>query len=462
MKESPAFPAAGYLRRYRRCLVREVLLDALAAAGSAACILAVLSLNGLLPRHIGQWAVLLYAAALPVVPLVWWVWPVSLKMILSRLDGYYGLGELLVTAAETQTDEPFGFLVQKRAADALERGVPAEVFTTKLRRRHLLGPVFLILWAVLTLFLSGEVSPAAREARTLADEGERLAARAEEHDLPYTRELARRMEELAERLEEPSISRREALERIETLRRQVLRAMDDLERSYLVDPGDEPAAAFGDTGNTREDETESGETSVRSSGSGGSQEKKSGEDTDSGEKSFSEDGDGEASEPEDRKAEELESLKDAEERLDSARESLEESFGGDTEDRDTASGPDEGGPAESENMPGEPEDEAEGGHQLPGSREEEDIPGDMYRQKEEHTAPGTPLEGEAGDIEGSFGAFMRALPEYSFSVLPEGYEAGEYRYMIEEAITREDIPVELRALVRDYFMSLAASGGSSE
>lgn len=466
--------AARYIRRYRRSGCLEVFLDALVIAALTACLLAVFSLTGVVPRSVGRWAALAYLLPFLAAPILVFLRPVPFRRILARIDGYYGLDELMITAAESVPGDTFGSLVLKRASGVLEKGNPREVFKVKLRRRHLIGPVSMLLWIVFIFFIPGQTSPVAREARILAEEGMRLAARAEEYDLPYTRELARRMEELAESLEEPPVSRREALERIETLRRQVLRAMDDLERSYLVDPGEEWAPEAGIPGDAAGDGTKRGEASVRGGGTENGEAGESGGSETAGEKSFSEtdaesDTEGEPS-VKDQRQEELESLREAEESLSTSHRSLEEGARngdpGKPEDGGEGGMPPgvEGG---NDGDPGDMPDEqgekgAEGGPVLPGREEEQDVPGQPYRREGESPGGGIPLEGEATESEHPFGAFIRALPEYSYSELPEGVDLNEYRRMIEEAVTREDIPVDLRALVRNYFMSLGAEGGAAE
>ncbi|MBN2048808.1 MAG: hypothetical protein JW760_00065 [Spirochaetales bacterium] len=388
-------------------------------------------------------------------------YPVSREALYRKIDRHYELKGLLPTSLEVDTSASFSSLLQARSEDILTRKNPKEVFPILFRRRYLAIP---FLFTALFLFsFSGLLKESAvqEEGVFLMDESRRLAARAEEADLYYTREFARRMSELAEELQNPSLGKQEALDRIEGLRSEVLGAVDDLERSWLSGGDETILPEPGQSGNGGGAEQTFQDTSVQggmSSAEGGGR----GEDT--GDKSFHESGSEETAgdegdlyrdkEPSEEQKEDLQGLKDLEESLSSSLSALEEKEGerGDTPADDTAASEerDEPLPEEDSNVIG-----------APGQEAQEDETGEMYQRKEENRPPGIPLEGTDPTDTGVMSMLLRTLPDYARAEMEEKDIPVEYQLSMEEALSREDIPWSLRRVISRYFTYTEASSSDT-
>jgi len=466
-----------YIRRFRRQRAAAVLLNALLAAGAAASAAAISSGTGLLPWPGIRMGFICYITVCCLALLVYSVPVMSRRVILAKIDRYYDLGELLVTAAETDIRHDFGALLRFRAEGALKEGNPKEVFSNRFRKRYVFIPLLALVWVVVSLVGPGGAAPV-QEGRILAEDSRRLAARAEEYNLPYSRDFAREMEELAEKLQQETLGRREAVERIEELRRKILRAMDDLERSYLADTGEQRDGGSSEQANGVSGETEGEEATVLGGGTGRPAEEEPGPGKEPSEKSFRESGEeggtskGTDTFPragEEQYRREMESLEEAEESLSRTRDSLEKDDRTGSTEQDGSPGggrPQENGegpgPTAPEEQGGGMPGDTENGSPVAGLEEEEDTPGEMYRRDEDDEEPGIPLEGTEEGSDASLAAFIRALPEYSYPELPEDGTMQEYRRQIEGAVTNEDIPLELRRVVRDYFLILGSGSHETE
>ena len=465
--------AGPYLRRYRLLRTRTVFLEGLFFSSALAPLLVVLWDTGVL-GFVNRLLFLLIPGGLLGAVLVAYFLPhPPLYRVFSRIDRYYGLRELLVTAMNIDPASKFGPILVCRAEQALDKGLPKEIFPGCLKKRYLLVPLFLVLTMFFFFIDLGRSSPTQAEGRVLAETGRRLAERADEYDLPYNRELARQMQELSEQLERESLTKNEALEEIEKLRRQVLGMIDNLERTYLSDSGENIPESIEELEDTEKSQSGGETTAVEGTESGEPSSAGGQPGKESSEKSFGEDAPENAEDREGEKyvdseseqtEQELEGLREMEESLSRAEELLRnrgKPEGGDgseltEEDRlveEEGSGVPGGGGKPAEDGGSE---ENETGGSLPGSEPDNNLVGEMYEPRLGEREPGIPLEGHAEPTESPFGAFVRALPEYTFSELTDQDINGEYRRSIEEAVTNEDIPIDLRRVVRDYFLILGS------
>lgn len=450
------------VRRWaRRDLVLRLLVRGLFFGCLAGAVLAILggTLRAMLPLPLQVPAALAAAAAAAIGAaagaVVGLARRVTTRELLLRADRALASRELLSAAWElaSSSEEPAGGLFRDailQDAGRLLADSPARLLLGKLRLPLLpFIPPLAALILLASLFpidlrrLFSGPAPAAREMAVLGGDleglGRRLGA-AREQDGGRGLELARELERLGRDLQERSVERDEVLDRVEGLRRGLAEQYSLRLKRYPDGPGQ------------------------RGGGDGsGESEQRSGEDSSSRGQPPS----GEASK--DREAQDLaEAMKGLDELSDRAsgqerREDGDARAGKQgTESDGSGSGADRAGDGAG----------AEGEVDTPDSREPGYTPvpdrkGPPTRIAE--SPQGRPLQADsaaggdehAGDREtAALKLLVRSLPAWTRAKTPEASVLRDYQRLAEGSLAREEIPVELRPYVKDYFMSIGMGEGS--
>lgn len=361
--------------------------------------------------------------------------------LVSRLDRAMGARCLLSTAhglAMGRMKSLYRDAVLQDALSLLSSADPRTVLPLPVPGRMRWMPALLaahVLFAVLPADLRGLFSRRARPddviaslGRELEEYGRRLAEDSERRGLPRSLEIGRALQRLGQEMETEPMDAEEAQDRMDGL-------SERMQRMQLAE-GRSPSEAGGNGGSQGERKDGKG-GGDRADGKAGENEGGAGEPND-GEGDLSEDG------------RDLEAARDfLDDRRGASR--LGKSGAGDpTAGREGAEGA--GGSGDSEG--GEP-----GSSSLsdePGTAAVPDVPGPPSEVAQSSSNPEsvTPERGEGEYTR----LLLRILPapgeERAGGPAPEA----AYRRIAESALSREDVPLELRGFVKEYFLRIGVLG----
>jgi hypothetical protein len=400
-------------------------------------------------------------------------------------DRRLGLKERLSTAyelLETREDSPFSGLLVSDAVHHIEKVKPGDVYPAAAPKKLKYLPIFGIILAVLLLVDFGLTpSPTGSaggdqdleiQGRKLEELGKRLAARARRDFLPETLNLAQEMERLGNDLQRGKLDRDEAIDRLSDLAGKAEQQSRELQRKLNSRQGEsgafdqnipnlpltraEPGTdTEGKAVGSYDDETGQEEGSV--GGAGGPES----EDSEWNLEDGLEDGSGYnrrgVDEEARRQQKDLDSLNEAGKGLRSSEGALafEEGLEGSDSEKIGGSGQitegegdrtdlseQSGAGQERQNSPGDPgtraaEDEKSGDGRYAGKSEEEPSKLQGFEQDREK------LKG-----------IIRALPLAADPEKPLDDRVHEYSRQLEDSILKEEVPLNYRSYIRDYFINI--------
>jgi hypothetical protein len=125
--------------------------------------------------------------------------------------------------------------------------------------------------------------------------------------------------------------------------------------------------------------------------------------------------------------------------------------------------PDSEGDGEGEDgQQGSGMDRQDGGGSGPGLSPSPDKRGQPTEIARGDAGPSLQAQGSLGEGE-STRLLARALPEWTGSALPEAQVLGSYARQAESALSRDEVPLELKEFVKEYFTAIGISkGGAGE
>ena len=436
-----------------------------------------------LPFQPALWSLFLIPAVMLICSLLGLIRKKDYAVSLLTADRRLGLKERLSTAYEllkTKKNSPFSGLLVSDAVRHIEKVKPRDVYPATAPKKLKYLPIFGIILAVLLLVDFGLTpSPTGAawgdqdleiQGRKLEELGKRLAARARRDFLPETLNLAQEMERLGNDLQRGKLDRDEAIDRLSDLAGKAEQQSRELQRKLNSRQGGSGAfdqnipnlpltrAEPGtDTGGKAVGSYDTGQEEESGGGAGGPES----EDPEWNVENGLDDGSGYkrpgVDEEAQRQQKELDSLNEAGKGLrnsagalvfDEGREGSDsEKIGsseqitegeGDGTDLSEQSGAGQG----RQNSPGDPgtqaaEDEKSGDGRYTGKSEEE--PSELQG-----------LEQDREKLKG----LIRALPLAADPEKTPDVRVHEYSRQLEDSILKEEVPLNYRSYIRDYFIRI--------
>ena len=417
-----------------------------------------------------------------------WARKSDAKKHLIDADRKLQLRERLSTAWEVFARETgFARLLMDDAA-AHARGLRAvDVYPHRIPPRTAYLPFLIVAIVALSVFdlpfgkpmvSQSTGDPAvAEEAKELAEFGEELAKRAEEHSFPESMRIAEQLQELGESLQSEELDREQSSERIseyaeqlgvriEELTERAMARQDSSEtgrerlQEMIGTLSDQGTDALGD----EEGESDQRDSTTQPGDPGGPRD---GED-----RALRQDEEPVSPDESDTELDDLAGLMAAADRLQEALESLQTgperitapSTVREEDRREDATGESFAEAARVTDGKGDAEEEAHS--DAPGS-ESSGLPGDMPVRDEKGERIEVPRKSQSGDPTqlkadsqalGAVQALVRSLPRDAQSVLLEETAVVDYEKQVEMFIAKEDVPSHYRESTRDYFLRIGAIG----
>jgi hypothetical protein len=461
-------------RRERRRLLLQGVVQGTFFGAAAGAVLAVMAGTIRLPLPAAIAGLIAAAAGAAAGTLAGLLRRVDTGLLLQRADRNLGSRELAGTAWEIARRRAghrglFDDAIVADAARLLAASRPRDALGAPRLRLLPYIPAAVVLVAAASIFpfdlapLFARRAAPERDMAVLGEELEGLGRRIEkssrdldrERGLELARELARLGRELQDRTVEPT----ETLERVEGLRQRLaqeyglrMRRLPPGEARVPIDRGEGSGSGSGD-----------GTGDIRESPPGGS--------ADTGQP----DAGGKADSPGELSAEKSaekggadsdragEDLADAMKKLDELKDRANRRAQADPGDAGGSSAEKKGSRGK---RPGEGESDAPGGgaegegSSEPGDEPVADRPGAPSRIA--GAERGAPLKAES-TAEGAGEAMkflVRSLPGWSAARTPEAKVLQEYNRQAESALAREEVPPELRSIVKDYFSAIGMAAGA--